>query len=130
MKKLIKVVLYTGLLFAMNVTQAFAQVSDWTTDESDPAQFKDLEVVFGNILSVLMSFAGIALFAMLLVGGYKMMFSAGDPQKSAQARGTITWAIIGVLLLIGAWLIMVFIKEFTGVDVTTFQIVGTDPVNP
>lgn len=97
--------------------------SNWQTSNSDdPATFKDLEAVFQNILGVLVPFAGITIFIMFLIGGYQFMFSGGDPQKSAAARGTLTWAVVGLLFLLGAWLILRFIQEFTGVNVTVFQI--------
>ncbi len=87
-----------------------------------PATFKSLEAIFANILKVLVALGGVATFIMIIVGGYLYMFSGGDQQKSAQAKGTLTWGIIGLLLLIGAWFIMRFIELFTGVTVTNFII--------
>lgn len=88
------------------------------------ATFKALEVIFSNILSVIMALAGFAAFIMLLLGGFRYLTSGGDPKATAQAKGTLTWAIMGLLLLIGAWFILRFIYEFTGAQVTHFEIPG------
>lgn len=108
------------LLLATNVPQAEAWKS--STDGSQPATFQDLESVFSNILGIIVAVGGTAVFVMFLIGGFKFMFSGGDPQKSAAARATITWSIIGFLALLGSWFILRFIQEFTGADVTTFKI--------
>jgi len=100
--------------------------SNWRATGSSngdvPAKFSDIESIFSNILSVLIPFAGVAIFVMILIGGFKFLTSAGDPKATASAGQTITWAIIGLLFLIGAWLVLVFIKQITGIDVTLFEI--------
>lgn len=81
------------------------------------------EVIFGNIVTLVLGFAGLALLIMLIAGGFRYITSAGDP-KAAQAAGkTITSAILGLVLVALAYLILVFISNFTGIDVTTFRVV-------
>jgi len=87
------------------------------------ATFGNLEVIFQNILGLLIPFAGVAIFVMILVGGFKYLTSAGYPKATASASQIITWAIIGLLFLIGAWLVLLFIGEITGVDVTIFKVI-------
>jgi len=36
-----------------------------------PATLKDLEVVFGNLVNVVLGFAGVVLLIMLVLGGFK-----------------------------------------------------------
>ncbi len=86
------------------------------------ATFKAFEPIFRNILSIAMIAGAVVCFAMLVVGGFKLMTGGGDPKKIQSATGTITYAILGLVLFIGAWFIMKFIKEFTGVDLTLFEI--------
>lgn len=89
---------------------------------TDVSTLKGLEVIFGNVVTLVLSFAGLALFIMLIVGGFKYITSAGDP-KAAQAAGkTITTAVLGLVLVALAYLVLVFIFRLTGVDVTEFQI--------
>ena len=81
-----------------------------------------LEILFKNFVQSLIAFAAVALFIMLLVGGYKFLFSAGDPKKLESARGTITSAIVGIVIMSLAYLIIFTIQKFTGVNVTQFNI--------
>jgi hypothetical protein len=112
--------------FLLLTSPIYAQTKDWSDllyesevsgGQGGPgaATFKALEVIFGNILSVAFALAGFAAFIMLILGGFRYLTSAGDPKASAQARGTITWAIAGLLFLIGAWFILRLISEFTGI---------------
>lgn len=87
------------------------------------ATIKGFECIFANILNVVVRFAGIALLVMLLMGGFKYMTAGGDPKKTQAAQQTLTYAIIGLIAIIGAWFIFLLIKQFTGVDVLKFRII-------
>lgn len=51
----------------------------------------------------------------IIVGGVKMVTSAGDPQKFAEGRQTIMWAIIGLIVVIGYKVILsIIFKLLTG----------------
>ncbi len=75
-----------------------------------------------NLITTVVSLGAVALFIMLLVGGFNMLFSAGDQKKLEAARGTITQAIMGIVVMSVAYLILQAIRVFTGVDVTTLQL--------
>jgi len=90
--------------------------------DGDIATIKGFECLFVNILSILTTVAGLAFFIMLIVGGFKMIFSGGDPKTVASARSTITSAAIGLVVSVAAWLILKFVETFTGVSVTDFTI--------
>lgn len=89
---------------------------------SDPAQLSDLELVFGNVVTSLLALGGIVLFLMLLSGGFKYLTSGGDPKAAEGAQKTLTYAIGGLVLLAGSYMILNIIKTFTGADVTNFVI--------
>jgi len=89
----------------------------------EPAKISDLEEVYGNLVSAILGFAGITLFILLLVGGFKYITSGGDPKAVEGARKTISYAIMGLVVLLLSFLILVLIKAITGVDVTQFKIV-------
>lgn len=88
----------------------------------DVATIKGLECAFGNFISVILALAGIVLFLMLVVGGFRYLVSGGDPKAVEAARGTLTNAILGLVILVLAFLILVFIQEITGVNVTQFKV--------
>jgi uncharacterized membrane protein YbhN (UPF0104 family) len=86
--------------------------------------------LFANALTAIISLAGIASFIILIAGGFRYMVARGDPKALDAARGTITWAVVGLAFVILSWLILVFIAEFTNLPITFFCIPGTDVVCP
>lgn len=91
---------------------------------TDVATIQGLECLFYNVLQVIVFFAGIAFFYMFIKGGYSYLFSGGDSKKIASSSSTLTMAILGLIGVIGSWLILSFIGKFTGVNVTNFLIPG------
>jgi len=83
---------------------------------------KGLECIFSQILGIVARLAGLAVFVMFILGGWRYLTSGGEKQAAQQARNTLTYAILGLVLLIASWFILRFIKFFTGVDVTKFVI--------
>jgi len=93
--------------------------ADWS---SDVANIKDFNVVFENIAQVIVYFAGLVFFIMIIKGGFSYLTSGGDPKKTAKATSTLTVAIIGIIGVILSYLIIRFIGTFTGVNVSEFNI--------
>lgn len=92
-------------------------------EQGDVATLKYLETIFANVISIALAFAAIVLFVMFLVGGFKYLTSGGDPKALEAAKGTLTHAIAGLVVLVLAFLILQLIKTITGVDVTIFKVV-------
>ena len=87
----------------------------------DPAKLSSIVGILENIISLLAPAAGIAFFIMMLVGGFQFLTSGGDPKAAGAARGTLTYAVIGIVLVIVSWLILVLIRDITGASVTTVK---------
>ena len=88
----------------------------------NPATLQDLEGVFSNVIKIILGIAGITFFILLLSSGFKFITSGGDPKALEGAKKTLTYAIGGLILIIVSYLILLLIKEITGVDVTIFRI--------
>jgi hypothetical protein len=88
----------------------------------DVATIKCLEPLFRNVVSAVGALAGVALFLMLIVGGYNFLFAGGDQKKLEKAKGTLTAAVIGLVLIALAYLIIKAIATITGTDLDTFKI--------
>lgn len=88
----------------------------------DPAQISDIVDILQNIIKLLAPIAAVAFFIMLLVGGFQFLTSGGDPKAAAAARGTLTFAVIGVILVVVSWLILQLIATVTGASVTTVDL--------
>jgi hypothetical protein len=95
--------------------------------QQDTATIKCLEPVFVNVISAATSLAGVALFLMLIFGGYNFLFAGGDQKKLEKAKGTLTGAVIGLVIIACAYLIIKAISTITGVTgVETFRIIITN----
>ena len=88
----------------------------------DPAQLSGIVQIIENIIKLLAPAAGIAFFVMLLFGGYQFLTSGGDPKAVGAARGTLTYAVIGIILVVSAWLILQLVQNITGANVTNIEL--------
>lgn len=88
----------------------------------DVASIRCLEPLFENVVRSVVAISAVALFVVLLIGGFNFLFSGGDQKKLEGARGTITNSVIGLVVIVIAYLILNTIKIITGVDVTNFTI--------
>lgn len=101
------------------VNEAYAQ---GLGTRAEPAKLFELDQIFGSVVSSLIALASIALFIMLVIGGFKYLTSQGDPKNVESARNTLTYAIGGMVLIGLSFLILKFIEFFTGAKITEFKI--------
>lgn len=104
-----------------------AQGSGWQANadyiaEGDVPTIYGLEAMVAKILNIIISLAGVVLLLMLIMGGFGYITSGGDKEKAAKAKNTLTYAILGLVVILGAWLIIRLIEEFTGLNLHIFQI--------
>ena len=72
-----------------------------------------LDAVFpliGNILNLLLFAAGALSIIFVLVGAFQYVISTGNPQNIAQAKRTITFAIVGLVIVMMALVIVQFVR--------------------
>jgi len=63
----------------------------------------------GNILGTGLSLVGILFFALMLYGGVTWMLAHGNSEQEKKALGTITAAIIGILIVLGSYALTSFV---------------------
>ena len=68
--------------------------------------------------------AGLLTFAFLVWGGVEWLTSGGDKEKYEAARGRITAAVIGLVIVVAAWAIMNVIGSFLNIDMKGLEIPG------
>ncbi len=73
-----------------------------------------------RMINISVRLAFIAVLIVLIVAGIKYLTSGGDSKSIASAGLTITWAFLGIIFLVLAWLILRLVAAYTGVDVTSF----------
>jgi hypothetical protein len=88
----------------------------------EPAQIGHFNTIFSTILNLATALGLLVVFIMLLLGGFSYLTAGGDPKAMEGAKNTITYALMGLALMIAAWFILLLIESFTGVNVTKFNI--------
>lgn len=109
-----------------------AQAPDFDTiEEQGLPGFNFRGATLGEIVSgalpYVFFFAGILLLIYFIIGGYRLMFSAGDPKAVADGKSKITHAIIGFIIVFAAFWIVQIVVRFLGLPsaIDTFQGVGS-----
>jgi len=77
---------------------------------------KCLPAVFQNIVTAALILAGIVAVILIVLSGIKLITSGGDPKQVEGARKTMTYAIIGLVLILLSFFIIKLIGFMTGVD--------------
>lgn len=80
-----------------------------------------LGVIISELLKYLFVFAGLALLAYLIIGGFSLMTSGGDPKKIEAGKGAITNAILGFLIIFAAYWITQIVALVFNLDVGVFK---------
>lgn len=111
----------TIVVFVVLHFASYQKVHAGLVKPGEANELSDLEPIVGKILGAVVPLAGILLFVMLVFGGYQYLSSGGNPEGVQKAKGTLTYAIIGIALFVIAWLALLLIQEFTGVRVTEFK---------
>jgi len=69
----------------------------------------DLRTVIARIINVFLGFLAIIFLIIILIAGYKWMTSGGNEETVRSAKSWITAGIIGLIIIIIAWSISIFI---------------------
>lgn len=85
--------------------------------------FKFVGGSIGDIVSELLKYlfplAGLLLLLYLLFGGFQLMTSGGDPKKMQEAKGKLTNALVGfIIVFIAYWLVQI-VGKILGIEIIT-----------
>ncbi len=121
LKKLLLVSLaaLTLIFTAAPISPVHAQFRDWgdgCVDQNGIASLRCIPFVFGNIVYALLMFVGTVAVVLLVYAGIRFISSGGDPKKVAGARQIITYALIGLVLVLSSFAIIALISYTTGVE--------------
>jgi len=97
-------VYFPSLVFAQgaqgSILENRGNAFDWT--------FADLEGVVMKIADYALYLSAAIAIIFIIIGGYKYLFSGGNPEAVQQAKNTIVWAIVGLVVILLAVLIIDF----------------------
>lgn len=83
------------------------------------ATLRCIPVIMSNIINALLFLSGATAVFFVIIGGTKYLLSGGDQVKTAQARRTITFALLGLVIVILSFLILKTIALVTGAECIT-----------
>ena len=83
------------------------------------ATLRCIPVVFQNTVTALLVFVGATAIVMIVYAGIRFMTSGGDPKNVSQARQIMTFAIVGLVLVLASFGIIKFIGYITNTDCIT-----------
>jgi len=75
--------------------------------------------IVSNLINLVLVVAFVVFLFLLLLGGIQWITSGGDKESLAKAKGKITSAIIGIIIVICAWAILSLIRSFFGLEKIT-----------
>ena len=83
-----------------------------------PAELVGINGVFTKITNTVLYAVGIISVVMLIYGGLRYVISGGDSKKVTDAKNTIMYAIIGLIISILAYAIVNFVISAIGGNTT------------
>lgn len=110
-------------------SSAHAQILPPCTASGD-CGINDFLVLAFNIVKFMWGLAGSLALLMFVIGGLTLLMAGGDPSRVKSGMTTLQNAVIGILLVLGSWVIINTILVIaTGQDFTATAIILGSPWN-
>lgn len=77
------------------------------------------QTAISAVIRLLLIVAFVIALIFLIIGGIRWILAGGDKAAAESARGTLTAAIIGLIIVLVAWAIMFFIEQLFGVSIVS-----------
>jgi hypothetical protein len=106
--------IYSAILGLLSVPQLAAAQNIWKNTKcaaggggpTEPCGFCDLLVVGMNIINILIQASLLIVGVVVIWGAFLMITSAGSQSKYEEGKKKITSAVIGLVITLGAWVIV------------------------
>jgi hypothetical protein len=72
------------------------------TGLTNPLQAQNIQQLFDEILSFVITIGGVVIVLMLVLVGFKFVTAQGESEALSSARKSLFWTVIGALVLLGA----------------------------
>jgi hypothetical protein len=86
---------------------------------ADPisAKYRNLGEIITEVVKIVYWVAGVALLLNLIVGGYQLMMSQGNPDGTKAAWGRITNSFVGFFIIFASYLVVRVVEFIFGVKI-------------
>ena len=82
-----------------------------------PAKVTSIATLLNVVLPLLTTGAGLIFLVMALFGGFNLLTHGDNPEAVKKAYGTISYAILGLLIVIGSFVAVIIIGSMLNVDI-------------
>ncbi len=73
---------------------------------SNPLGTTNIRTVIGRIIQAILGVTGSIALLMFVYGGFLWLISGGSPEKVKKGKDAMKWAIFGLVVIIGAYMIV------------------------
>lgn len=87
--------------------------------KGDVATLACIPNLYKQVVNISLFFAGFVALIFIIIGGIKYITSGGDPKQAGAARQVITYALIGLVLILLSFAIVNFLAFLTGAGCIT-----------
>src|SRR5205807_5947819 len=105
--------LTTHPTFAQNIDPGGGGGGNGAIDGSDIHQLPTLII---RIITFLIAIAGVVTVILIIIGGIRMILSVGDPKALQSARNAVTFAVIGLVIILISVTIITIIGNLLGIS--------------
>ncbi|OGY94608.1 MAG: hypothetical protein A2406_02155 [Candidatus Komeilibacteria bacterium RIFOXYC1_FULL_37_11] len=108
-----KKILAFALLLAPIMANAQTALDDWGYNDFTDAEValgsRSLRDTIGGVVNIILGFLGILTTVAILWGGFNMMTSGGNAEKSEKGKGVVIAGAIGLIIVLTAYAISRFV---------------------
>ena len=104
--------LATPLLFLMETARAQSPTQAGLAAAGSSAGYgtgTTVETVIAIIINGVLGIAGLIFIVMIVWGGVQYFLSQGDAGLVKKAKGTLTWSVIGLVIIVAAYALTTFL---------------------
>lgn len=88
------------------------------------ATIQGLQCLMANVLRVAITIIGLIAFIIFIISSFQILLSGGNSKGVEAAKGSMTYAVVGIVVALSAFIILGILSQFTGIDFTVFRIPG------
>jgi len=117
MNKITKIALLSTLALVVAMpTVALAQATSFSIEDiggSVGLGTSDLKETVVNIIQWVLGILALVAVVMIILGGFQWLTAAGNDEKIEKAKKIISAAVIGLIIVLLAWAIVIFVAGTT-----------------
>lgn len=99
------------MIFHHLLAAATTPITLKATEIGLPTSTPTVGAALAVVVNILITLIGLLSVVFIIVGGIKIVVSNGDPARYKSGRDTISYAVVGIILAIGAYAIVTYIDS-------------------